>query len=85
MIKTTLDEVKKVLEENLDLGATDLTEINEDSPLFQSLGLDSLDAIEIVVILRKYYGIIIENMEQGREVFKTIGALRKFIEQNRTK
>lgn len=59
--------------------------LSEDSPLFEGLGLDSLDAIELVIILRKNYDIVIENMAQGREIFKTMGTLRKHIEDNRKK
>ncbi|MDR2772982.1 MAG: phosphopantetheine-binding protein [Elusimicrobiota bacterium] len=85
MIKTSLEDVKEVLAQNLDLGGIDLKAVSGTAPLFEGLGLDSLDAIELVVILRKYYGIVIENMDQGREIFKTLETLRKYIEEHRTK
>jgi acyl carrier protein len=85
MIETSLDEVKKVLSENLDTQGTDLNSLTEDSPLFEGLGLDSLDAIELVVILKKYYDITIANMDEGRQIFTTLGSLRAYIENNRRK
>ena len=85
MIPTSLDDVKKVLSENLDMEGIYLTSLKEDSPLFSGLGLDSLDAIELVIILRKNYDITIENMDEGREVFQTLETLRKYIEYKRKK
>jgi len=85
MINTSLDDVKKALSENLNLESVDLNQADKDAPLFQGLGLDSLDAIEIVVILRKYYDIVIDNMEEGRQIFQTLETLRKYIEENRKK
>jgi acyl carrier protein len=85
MIETSLDEVKKILSENLDTQGADINSVAETSPLFESLGLDSLDAIELVVILKKYYGITVTNMDEGRQIFQTLGSLRTYIESNRKK
>ena len=85
MIPTTLEDVKNVLKANLSLEGVDIDAIDENAPLFTSLGLDSLDAIELVIILRKNYDIIIENMAEGRPVFQTLGTLRKYIEEKRKK
>jgi acyl carrier protein len=85
MILTSLDDVKKVLSENLDTEGIDLDSLKDETPLFSGLGLDSLDAIELVVILRKNYDIAIENMEEGRKIFQTLGTLREHIEKTRKK
>ncbi|MDR1124097.1 MAG: phosphopantetheine-binding protein [Elusimicrobiota bacterium] len=85
MIPTTMAELKEALKKNLSLEGIDIDALADDSPLFEGLGLDSLDAIELVIILRKNYDIVIENMQQGREVFRTLGSLRKYIEENRKK
>ncbi|MDR0486067.1 MAG: phosphopantetheine-binding protein [Elusimicrobiota bacterium] len=82
---TTLEDVKLVLSENLDLSSVNLNSVSADAPLFQELKLDSLDAIEISVVLRKYYDIVIDNMEQARGAFATLETLRKYIEDNRKK
>jgi len=85
MIQTSLEDVKTVLKNNLSLEGIDINALKEDAPLFEGLGLDSLDAIELVIILRKNYDIIIENMAEGRAIFQTLGTLRKHIEENRKK
>ncbi|MCL2144262.1 MAG: phosphopantetheine-binding protein [Endomicrobia bacterium] len=85
MIRTTLDDVKEVLNANLDMQGIDLDSLKEDTPLFSGLGLDSLDAIELVIILRKNYDIVVENMDEGRKIFQTLGTLREHIEQTRKK
>ena len=85
MIPTTTAELKEALKKNLSLEGIDIDALTDESPLFEGLGLDSLDAIELVIILRKNYDIVIENMQQGREVFRTLGTMRKYIEENRKK
>jgi acyl carrier protein len=85
MISATTAELKEALKKNLSLEGVDIDALSEDSPLFEGLGLDSLDAIELVIILRKNYDIVIENMQQGREIFRTLGTLRKYVEENRKK
>ena len=83
MIATSLNDVKALLSQNLSLDGIDLSSVDETTPLFSGLGLDSLDAIELVIILRKNYDIAVENMEEGKEIFRTLGTLRSHIEQNR--
>jgi len=85
MIATSLADVKALLSQNLSLDGIDLSTVDETTPLFSGLGLDSLDAIELVIILRKNYDIAVENMEEGKEIFRTLGTLRAHIEQNRKK
>ncbi len=56
-------------------------EIEDDAPLFGGgLGLDSIDALELVVGLEKEFGIKIEDEEVGREAFASVNALVRFIE-----
>jgi len=83
MIATSLADVKALLSQNLSIDGIDLSTVDETTPLFSGLGLDSLDAIELVIILRKNYDIAVENMEEGKEIFRTLGTLRSHIEQNR--
>ena len=83
-METTLEEVKKTLVNNLPLSGVDWATVNDDTPLFgEGLGLDSLDAIELVIILRKHFGIVIENMDDGKRIFQTLGTLRSYIAQHR--
>ena len=56
-------------------------EITDDMPLFgEGLGLDSLDAVEIVVILKKHMGVTIADSEQAKKVFGSMKTLIDFVE-----
>jgi acyl carrier protein len=60
-------------------------QIDNDAPLFGTgLGLDSIDALELVVMLENYYGIVITDMEAGRPAFKSIRTLAAFVQAKRT-
>lgn len=59
-------------------------EIDPAAPLFgEGLGLDSIDALELVVMLERHYGIQITQMEVGRRAFASVNALASFIEEQR--
>jgi acyl carrier protein len=51
----------------------------------EGLGLDSLDAVELVVQVQKYFGVEIKDMEEGRVAFQSINSLSNFIEERRNK
>jgi acyl carrier protein len=60
-------------------------QIDNDAPLFGTgLGLDSIDALELVGMLENYYGIVITDMEAGRPAFKSIRTLAAFVQAKRT-
>jgi len=55
-------------------------------PLFgQGLGLDSIDALELIVLLERNYGIRIRDPKQGKDVFASIDAMAEYVAANRTK
>ncbi len=69
------------------LNLQDLTpdKIDDDAPLFGAgLGLDSIDALELVVMLEKHYGIVIKDIEEGRPAFRSVRTLADFIEARRS-
>jgi acyl carrier protein len=77
-----LDFLRRMIIESLKLEDLDPAEIQEDDPLFgEGLGLDSLDALELVVAIEKLFGVIIENEDQGKEAFVSLGALARFIQR----
>jgi acyl carrier protein len=68
--------------ESLKLEDLDPAEIQEDEPLFgEGLGLDSLDALELVVAIEKHFGVVIENEDQGKEAFVSLAALARYIQR----
>ena len=57
-------------------------EIDNDDALFgEGLGLDSLDAVELVVVVKKHFNVEIKDMTEGREAFASINSLAKYIEE----
>lgn len=79
-------ELKKEIIEALNLEDITPEDIDADAPLFGSgLGLDSIDALELIVLMEKKYGIKLENPAKGKEVFKSINVMAQFITENRTK
>lgn len=76
----TATKLKELLAKELNLKIKP-EEITDDMPLFgEGLGLDSLDAVEIVVILKKHMGVTIVDSQQAREVFTSIKTLSDFVE-----
>ena len=68
---------------NLDVIAA---EIEPDAPLYgDGLGLDSIDSIELVVLLEREYGIKIENPKEGRAILVDVNTMIDYIEKHRTK
>ncbi|WDN87474.1 acyl carrier protein [Desulfosarcina sp. BuS5] len=77
------EELKKLLVENLALDDINPEEIKDDEILFgDGLGLDSLDAVEIVVILQRNFGLEIQDMEQGQKIFYSIETLANYVYEN---
>ena len=77
-------ELKSRIIEALNLQDITPEQIDDDAPLFGAgLGLDSIDALELVVMLEKNYGIIIKDIEEGRPAFRSVRTLADFIETRR--
>ena len=75
-----IKKLKVQIVEQLNLEDMEPDEIDEDEPLFgDGLGLDSIDALELIVLLEKEYGIRIENPKDGQKIFYSVRSLAKFI------
>ncbi|MCL2596533.1 MAG: phosphopantetheine-binding protein [Paludibacter sp.] len=83
------DLILKLKEEIIEvLNLEDLRpeDIDENAPLFgDGLGLDSIDALELIVLMEKNYGIKLKDPAQGKEIFKSVSVLSQYIAENRTK
>lgn len=78
-LKTRL---KELLIERLRFEDMKAGDIGDDDPLFEGgLGLDSIDALEIVVMLDSEFGIKVKNEGPAREAFRSISSLARLVEQ----
>jgi len=86
-----MEQLKQELKESLieTLNLEDMTpgQIEDAAPLFgdEGLGLDSIDALEIILILERNYGIRVENPSEGKAIFYSVDTLADFITANRKK
>mgnify|MGYP000341653786 FL=1 len=83
-----MDELIKKLKEDIieQLNLEDLTveDIGDDELLFgENIGLDSIDALELIVLLEKNYNIKIENPEVGKKVFNSVKTIAEFISESK--
>lgn len=76
------ERLKRLIIEGLNLEGMTPETIADDAPLFSGgLGLDSVDALELVVVMEQEYGIKISNNEINPDVFATVASLSRFIDE----
>jgi acyl carrier protein len=79
-------QVKEQIIHFLNLTTVKPEDIKDDEPLFgEGLGLDSIDSIELIVLLSREYGITIQDPKEGRKILTDINTMVAYIEKNRTK
>ena len=78
-------ELKNELIKVLNLEGVKPEDIGDDSELFGGgLGLDSIDALELIVLLEKNYGIKLKDPAQGKEIFKSVRTMAEYVRAHRT-
>ena len=79
-------QLKQQVIEALNLDLTP-EQIDDNAPLFgeEGLGLDSIDVLELIVLLERQYGIKISDPKEGKNVFVNFNVMAEYIEQNRKK
>ena len=78
---TTAERIKRLLVEKLHLEGVTPETVDDDLPLFgEGLGLDSVDALELVVALEKEFDIRIQSHEVGREAFASVATLAAYVD-----
>lgn len=79
-------ELKSKIISVLNLEDINLEDINDDDSLFgDGLGLDSIDALELIVMMDKDYGIKLVDPKEGKAIFQSIETMAAYIKENRTK
>lgn len=85
-----MESIKKELKEQIieALNLEDMLpeDIDDQAPLFgEGLGLDSIDALELIVLMEKNYGIKIKDPALGKEIFRSVDTMADYVVANRTK
>ena len=79
-----IQKLKVQIIKQLNLEDMEPDDIDENEPLFgNGLGLDSIDALELIVLLEKEYGIKIENPKDGQKIFYSLKTMAEFIESHK--
>ncbi len=78
------ESLKRQIIEQLNLKDIKPEEIGDDTPLFvEGLGLDSIDALELIVLLQQHYGIKMTRAEDGPRIFRSVNTMAEFILANK--
>ena len=81
-----IQELKQDIIRVLNLEELKPEDIETEDPLFgEGLGLDSIDALELIVMLEKKYGIRLSDPSEGKAIFKSVGTMARYIAAHRTK
>lgn len=79
-----ITEIKQLIIDALRIEGMTPDEIDTDSPLFgEGLGLDSIDALQLVVAMEKSYGVVVPDAATGTKVFQSVRTMAAYIAENR--
>ena len=77
--------LKQQIIEALNLEEMAPEDINDDALLFGDVGLDSIDVLELIVLLEKQYGIELESPAEAKKIFASVRTMAEYVMQNREK
>ena len=82
-----INNLKLQIKEALHLEELSLEDFDENTPLFgeDGIGLDSIDILEIVVLLEKEYGIRMSKLKEGKAIFQSVKTIAEYVQANRKK
>ena len=81
---TLINQLKNQIIDVLNLEDMTADDIDAQAPLFgEGLGLDSIDALELIVLLEREYGIKLSNPAEGKAIFKSVASIAEYVSQNR--
>lgn len=86
-MENLINELKLKVIDALNLDGMTPADIEDDAPLFgdAGLGLDSIDVLELIVLLEKNYGIRLASPAEGKEVFKSMAVMAAYVADHRIK
>ena len=86
-MENLINELKLKVIDALNLDGMTPEDIEDNAPLFgdEGLGLDSIDVLELIVLLEKNYGIRLASPAQGKEVFQSVAVMADYVAKNRKK
>ncbi|HEY6874499.1 MAG TPA: phosphopantetheine-binding protein [Geobacteraceae bacterium] len=84
MSEELIQQVKKLIIDSLRIDGMAPEEIETDAPLFgEGLGLDSIDALQLVVAMEKVFGVVVPDAATGTRVFQSVRSMAAYIAENR--
>ncbi len=84
MNEELIEKVKQMIIDSLRIEDMSPAEIDSDAPLFgEGLGLDSIDALQLVVSMEKEFGVVVPDAATGSKVFVSVRSMAAYIEEQR--
>ena len=84
MSQELIDQVKKMIIDSLRIEGMSTEEIDTEAPLFgEGLGLDSIDALQLVVAMEKDFGVVVPDAATGTKVFQSVRTMAEYIAEHR--
>ncbi len=78
-----IDQVKQLIIDSLRIEGMTALEIETDAPLFgEGLGLDSIDALQLVVGMENQFGVVVPDAAVGTKVFQSVRTMAEYIAQH---